>query len=427
MRPRIALAIAWCAAGCFSDRGLAIEVDVGDTNATSVELYLGKTGCDSSNNASGIDCATISPPNATAALAGTVWFRDDDARYVATVHDHTAAFQLRADTSTTLPIVIAVGATGTSGGTAVGTATLRDLAIPINGARVVKIVLAAASPVLPSPGTTKDLTEDRVQVWTKQTPASSCVVVEHWRAGTPTRDFVVPADDPDCDDVASECNPSAYHGSEPGGVASTPDCFTGGGVLACVLGSLGCRDDSGSVPGTCRAQQDEVCVPSQFCGCPDPGPGQTFDTTCLRARIDSGGVSKIDCNVPAQLNGTDAELCQNKDHATIRLDSFYMGGKCRQPQLGALQLADFSTSHSFGGAVMELSSPHDPCNFDITWKQGSHTSQPSDIADHGMVEVPTSAGAVLVPIVFHFSPGACDSDFTCDVQNPVDTMWTCAP
>ena len=78
--PRLAaLAItAVGTAGCFSDRGLAIEVDVAGTGATSVELFLGKTACEASDNPAEIDCKALGPPPAgSAPLRGSIWFRDD--------------------------------------------------------------------------------------------------------------------------------------------------------------------------------------------------------------------------------------------------------------------------------------------------------------------------------------------------------------
>ena len=89
--------IALCVTGCFSDRGVAIEVDVGETGATSVELYIGKEAC-AENRPAGVGCATILPPGAPASLGDDhVWFRDDSSRYVADVKGHTATFQLKAD------------------------------------------------------------------------------------------------------------------------------------------------------------------------------------------------------------------------------------------------------------------------------------------------------------------------------------------
>src|ERR1041384_3663827 len=50
--------VAVALAGCFHDKGLGIEVDVGDTHATKIELYLGKVACAADNDA-GIDCTSI--------------------------------------------------------------------------------------------------------------------------------------------------------------------------------------------------------------------------------------------------------------------------------------------------------------------------------------------------------------------------------
>src|SRR5215470_2411427 len=68
-----ALALALASGGCFSDRGLAIQVDIGDTGATMVELYIGTQPC-SDNEA--LDCSGIAPPDGTALLRGAIWFRD---------------------------------------------------------------------------------------------------------------------------------------------------------------------------------------------------------------------------------------------------------------------------------------------------------------------------------------------------------------
>src|SRR5262245_60920317 len=73
-------------AGCFSDRGVAIEVDVGDTGATKVELFLGMTACDRTGNGAGIACTTIAPPpDGSVALAGAIWFRDPGEPYIVEV------------------------------------------------------------------------------------------------------------------------------------------------------------------------------------------------------------------------------------------------------------------------------------------------------------------------------------------------------
>src|SRR5258705_2601777 len=131
--------------GCFSDRGVAIEVDIGPTRAETVELYLGAQACDPKTNTAGITCASIAPPDGKIALPGHVWFRDAPAPEIADVKNGKATFQLRADMPSTLPIVIAVGKMGSGPDQmGVGTATLHDLAIPVNNARVVTTTLTIA-------------------------------------------------------------------------------------------------------------------------------------------------------------------------------------------------------------------------------------------------------------------------------------------
>src|ERR1043165_6801212 len=76
-----ALGLVVAFAGCFADKGLGIEVDIGDTHASKVELYLGKAACSPDDNAAGIDCTSIAPPDGTIALRGNIWFRDSPLSY----------------------------------------------------------------------------------------------------------------------------------------------------------------------------------------------------------------------------------------------------------------------------------------------------------------------------------------------------------
>jgi hypothetical protein len=418
---------AW-ATGCFHDRGVALEVDVGTTGATSVELYLGKAAC-GANNTAGIDCKTIAPPAGLIALAGDIWFRDDLTPVIADVKGHTATFQITSDSVITLPIVVAVGfGPGDQGVRATGAVTLRELAIPVNSARVVTAALVAANAVVPADTDTRNLDEDRVLVWRKTQPASSCVVVERWQQGKLTsRDFVVPAEDPDCDDVKLECNPAAYHGASDASTPSgKPDCLSSANSR-CVLGSHGCTDDGGVRTGTCAPQVSQVCVPQVLCAC------MSLDPTCTDEQInnhDLNMIPRIECDVPTRLPASGVDLCMGKDTGAIDLSAQFAGGECgHEPQIGSLQLGGFDTTSSFGGAVMALSSAGKPCSFSVKWTTGTRTVAAPE--DHGMVRIATGHGALLVPIVFHFKslPTSCvDTPFACSVKgNPTDSLWSCAP
>jgi hypothetical protein len=415
---RWALAFALCGAGCFSDRGVAVEVDVGGTGATSVELYLGTQRCDPSNAAVDIDCTTIAPPDGTVALRGTIWFRDDLLPYTAAVKGRRATFQLRADTVSTLPIAIAVGMDASGG--AVGTATLHDLAIPVNSARVVTTTLVAANPLAPRDTDTRNLTEDRALVWTKRTPASSCVVVEHWDHGQVARDFVVPIEDPDCDDVQAECNPAAYHGtSAVGGSSASPDCVLPS-AERCVLGGFGCSDDVPGKTTTCVALQRQICVPHDFCQCSD------LAGSCIQMTLDSSPLTipHIECDLPST---PELGVCGGHNSDTIDLSQPYKGLGCgHQPLLSSLHAAGFAASREFaGGATIELSTASDPCGFKISWKGGTlATANPND---DGVILLQTSNGALLLPLVLRFHTATCiTTPFRCVlVDHPDDALWSC--
>src|SRR5258707_1356428 len=100
------LALLACSS-CFSDKGIAVEVNVGTTHATSVELYIGKDKCDTStqNTRPKIDCQSIAPPDGTAALPGSIWFRDDLLPYSAEVTGAVAKLHIKSDVSQSIPML----------------------------------------------------------------------------------------------------------------------------------------------------------------------------------------------------------------------------------------------------------------------------------------------------------------------------------
>ena len=429
--PTLLAVSALALAGCFSDRGVALEVDVGDTGAAVVELYLGAEHCDPRTNTAGITCASIAPPpDGKLALAGEVWFRDGLAPETAQVKGHKATFQLRADTPTTLPIVVAIGLADGQGTAAVGAVTLHDLSIPVNSARVVATTLAAATTA--QPGTTTRTEQDRVLVWRKTTPASSCVMIEHGGTLPVARDFVVPAEDPDCDDVVDsaampECNPAAYLGtSMVAGARGRPECFTSSGGPACVLGAFGCKDNVPGTDSSCAPLGSRICVPDAFCSC------AAFDEACTRGQLGPASTAaRIECQVPTVLSVGAISLCPNRAQAAIDLGAFFTRSQCPQPEIGALPGTGFDDHHTFGGATMKLSSPSRPCQFTITWSDGTRPRLAAT-DDFGVLRFEPKTGAtLLLPIVFHFLPPADNcvtSDFTCSYRGATtDALWSCAP
>lgn len=419
-------ATALAIAGCFSDRGLVIEIDVGDTGATSVALFLGMTPCGASVVPAGIDCRTIAPPPAgSPPLRGDIWFRDDAAGQVVTVQGRRATFQLRSDAATTIPLVVAVATVPADGPGGmmreVAMAVLSQVSIPTDTGRVLRTTMLAAGPMMPGGPPPSGPSADRVMVWNK--PQNACVAIEHWQDGmVVTRSFIVPASDPDCDDVvAPECAPSVFLGTANAGQAASADCLSSQGD-GCELGSHGCSDgDDGRRGGECAPQQARTCVPDAFCGCP------AVDPACFENRLAGADMPRIDCHFPMD---DKLSLCQNNASATIALGGPPMGGAtCAQPRIGDLTLDRFATSAEFGGATLTLSAPRDPCNFAITWSAGTRTT--SDPVSFGAIELAGHSGALVLPLVVHFdqlSLGGCASALTSSCQimaAPDDGVWAC--
>jgi hypothetical protein len=410
-----ALVIAGCA-GCFSDRGLAVEIHVGDTGATSVELYIGKVPC---SDGAPIACDEMITPPGGVALDGHIWFRDDLPPYTAEVKGRTATFQLRADkASPTRMVLIAVGLVpGDNRMQPVGSATLRDVEIPVDGARIATATLVPATTVVPGE-TIRD--GDRVLVWNKETPPSSCVVVEHWSSGVVKRDFVVPFEDADCDDAEPECNHAAYRSDNPP-EASPADCVTSSGSQACVLGSRGCVDGQGPGTGECMPHADPVCVPSSFCGCPAPD----LDGTCVQDLVvGQGNLPRVVCTVPANQSAAGLEPCADMTSALLDLSAETGSAVCGPPAVRSLQLHGVGASYDFGGAIIGVSNPSPACTLQVTWKSGARTLLAA--RDHGYVKVPVAGRALLLPLILEFTPG-CVGPFTCTLQDAAgDTLWSCA-
>jgi len=430
---RTVAVLALCA-GCFSDKGLAIEVAPGDTGATSVELYIGKDKCDPNDEPTSpkISCLSIAPPDGTIALPGTIWFRDDLLPYSAELKGGVATLHLKSDVSQSIPLMIAVGFVADpqspDGRRAVGFAELADITIPINTAKIIDVTLVAADPVMPKNRPPPGTTANRIQVWAKHNPPSSCVVVEQWQDGHASRDFVVPAEDPDCDDVAIECNAAAFHGASTGGDPTKSECF-GRPLTAdrCVIGSFACTDDGGP-KGTCVGRtQNESCVPSDFCTC-----ASITDVGCLANLIDTvQSTPRIECVVPSMANASGGiDKCAGKDMATVTVPGFMPPASCvdQDPQIAALpMLTGFNGSAMFGGAEFDVSSAVAPCSFMLTWKQGTHVVN-AGAADHGAIRVTSTDGTHLViPLVLHYSDMCASvTELSCQVMGmPSDTLWTC--
>ena len=186
---RGALVIALCATGCFSDRGVALEVDVGTIGTTSVgsvKLFIGTEECDT--------CSPITVPDVPDTLnmlTEHVWYRDPPSQDMdmVTVKGPTVTFHLESDKPFTSPIVIAVGFDHvTQEGQPIGVATLSKLPIPVDSASIATTSLVSAN---------RSPDDPLVRVWPQDTSQNPCVAVAHKPFAS--WDLVVPRDSPHCD------------------------------------------------------------------------------------------------------------------------------------------------------------------------------------------------------------------------------------
>jgi hypothetical protein len=409
-----ALAIALLAAGCFSDRGLAIEVDVGDTGSTTVELFAAEAAC-AADAAQGLGCASLQPRGIERRLAGDLYLGAAAAPFVAQVEGRIARFRLQADRDTVLPILIAFGSTAAGPS---GAVTLYDLNLPADRAETVRTTLEAADELTAG----SVATGQRAVVWPgADDKTRSCVAVEHLTGGEATRDFIGPADDPDCDGYtgAAECDPEVFKSEHPSPRAA-PTCFTAVPGQACLLGAQGCMDGMGRTL-TCDPFAAKVCVPDRFCECTGPSGGEA----CIPRNDETfPGIPHFHCDVHVPVGG-DA-VCQS-DSDTIELPHFG-GGDCgNKPVISGPRLADLadaSDTHAFGDAELAVSHVDKGCALQFK-VSGSHALG----TELGMVRITGPGGAMILPIAVSFVALPCvGRRLECRFEDsgPDDKLWACA-
>jgi hypothetical protein len=419
----IALVLAACAAGCFNDRGLAIEVDTSQlTGAKQVELFIGMNKCPGANG--DIDCTAITA-QAQPRIAGTIWYRDADATTsadtVKLAGSHLASFRLevaKETADTALPLV-AIVATDMNH-TAVGLAVLDNssVVVPANGSKIVHVALSPAS-------TMSGTASDQAFIWTSDTskPGSSltstCLVFKH---GTDTN-FIVPENDMDCDGVptgdTTECDPDVYAATELTQVACVAEDTT---TMTCRVGGKVCVDGTGNDPRQCVMPTVPICVPIGFCTCPggdilDCIKTHTEQTTHIMCKVDSDGKPH---DAPAACTGTDPAPIESVP-----------AGECNDEiaiaALGTLDASNqfdrnaFGPTANFGNATMAVSPGTTPCSFQVQWTQGA---PPSSMEAHGFVRFRNDKHKLIVPIDFNFDNAQGSCEMSCNLVGDKDPMFT---
>lgn len=186
--------------------------------------------------------------------------------------DHRVVWNLQADADNSHVKLLAAIAFDANG-TAIAMATMRDFDVPVTGAIAYAVDLEPVTQLQPSdnadpPGT-------RVWLWHKENnrDAAACLGLEFSDGEEVKRIWLVPEDDPDCDEVELECDELYWHADDrpivnyPGGV----NCFASptppGGMTPrtmCKAGSRACVD--GEMPNVCNPLHDpKYCVANAIC------------------------------------------------------------------------------------------------------------------------------------------------------------------
>ena len=384
------------------DQGVSLEVDIGATGATRVELFVAShdpcTACDK-----------VRSPTAAAPLAGTVYFADRDATFDTDVSGGVATFNLQPGAGDngirTLVIV------GLAGDKVVG-ATVMPAFEVTNDATRVKISLEAANddalggqPPSPDPY--------RIALWRKQQDdRAGCVAVERWDMGVmSSRQYVVPEADPDCDDVAQdqECRPFEYLTEiRPDETSFTCiDTFPAGSGDACMLGGKTCVDGEGPA-STCGPTK--FCVPEDVCGagCTATTPG------CLADQLANATapLAHIDCKLPMILQASGlVTMCDGASIVPVDMGTpFDAGRSCTAARLTSIAagqamfgpFVDLRARTSTTADKLRVTAPtafHASCGFDLTIT-GSMDPNLSTLELAGIDLALTNDQHILLPVRF---------------------------
>nr|MBA3818102.1 hypothetical protein [Deltaproteobacteria bacterium] len=434
MRPAW-LVLALCAAHAGCDDGIIIEVRApAGSQITEVELFLGLERC-------GSDCPGIKPEVGTELLPGDVYFRDDPEvtrSFIAKVVDGTATFELVAsDAGDQLYVIAAIG--NPSAPTA---ATLVEDIDLRSGPRRYIVQLATAGDGFPA-APPDDGTF--VALWQQErAPQARCIGVERWRDGQlADRAFIVPREDPDCDDYvvgAGECNPLAHDG------ASMPAA----GELSCVtladentvrptcrLGGPACVDGAGPDGMTACAPSD-VCVPSEVCA--DDACAATTTQAELRACLGGSPTTaatqllpRIECTMQVRRRDLPGqyEVCHSS--AFFDLDA-QIAQDCVSASNAPLLLApsqalafvptlSFVTGDPAAALTLELKARRETgCKFRFDLA-GPRALTAADSPETAILRVSVAppGGApkhLLLPLLLRFPEGDCTEQPTCVLVGP---------
>lgn len=204
------------------------------------------------------------------------------------------------DGPSSLALVVAVAYDGQ--GKVVGIAKMYDVDVPANDAVAYVLQLEAAKQMAPSD--TTDPPGLRVWPWRKANApmTAACLGIEHSDgSGRVERLWLVPEDDPDCDEATIECDEFLYRADYSDAASSCiiPAEVAGTAHIPCKLGQKSCQDNV-TAGGCVPRSAPPYCLANALCD-----PEACLDDPSSCQNVDSSGVG---CDMPVDENGAVCDL-----------------------------------------------------------------------------------------------------------------------
>lgn len=325
-------------------------------------------------------------------------------------------WELRAEGPGDTKVKLLVAVAFDANNAAVAIAKMTDVTIPAHDTVATVLELEPALQLPPSearmPGGI------RVWAWRKHdAAAAACLAIEESTAATIKRWWLVPPDDPDCDDVQLECDKYLYQAdySSQAEVCIVPAMPNLPNPMPCRVGSKVCQDEVSA--GECTPHTNpQYCLANAFCE-----PSDCFQNTSECEQLDS---SRVHCDLALQQDGsTCPEMTMG--FGPLLVNPTLAGGLFP----GACEAVAFASQDMTAGIVssptidvngatfgIEGFAPAS-CTFKIEITGGQYDASTASSGEPIVLPIDITRGSshLVVPVFVKISPGACDDrPPTCD-------------
>ena len=350
--------------------GIQLEVVVNDPSITRVELLIGRDCTDADGCPAGIVAPGVGPKSVNA-----VYLNEHTSSWSELVSGGVAGFKITVDQETAIPIIVAIGFNDLD--EAVAASTIHDKKLRPGDSLYWQTHLAPIAAIQDNvtrePTPAKDT--KRLELWRQPSKQLSCLLLESWDGtATPIRKLVVPASDPDCDEVVTECEAWTPFAPFVPATIEKSDCVvtkpTASGISICVLGGPTCSESSQIAGERCAPLDVDYCTPLNLCSCAAP-----WQPECVRSQIYGGTLQGdmpyLDCGF--SLDPATGELCSNGTSAQpFDASVVFPPGtitKCQDINVHpfTVPFGPFSRAAPLAQGTFAIQNFGEPCRAEVVW------------------------------------------------------------